>query len=78
MRHYKKKLWSFVIFHDKTPLMSYPYYFLTKSRCKVTAQIVCDLMHGNRICVYDNRHFEDLFEDLKPVPNIDHDVTSSK
>lgn len=75
MRHYEKKYWSFVILIDDRPLMYYPYKFVTKYRCKVTAQILCDILKGNRICVYDNRHFPDLFEDLKIAPNETNKVT---
>lgn len=64
-----RKLWSFVVFVDNNPLMYYPYFFRTKARCKATAQILCDILAGNRICVYDSRHYPALFEDLKPAPN---------
>lgn len=64
-----KKKWSFVLFVDKNPLMYYPYYFITRARCKATALLLSDIMHSNRICLYDSRHFPELFNDLMPVPN---------
>lgn len=63
------KKWSFVIFAGDRPLMYYPYYFITKCRCKATSQILCDILSGNRICLYDSHHYPELFKDLKPVPN---------
>lgn len=63
------KKWSFVIFCDDRPLMYYPYYFVTKARCMATSQILCDILHGNRICIYDSHHYKDLFDALKPAPN---------
>lgn len=70
MRHYEKKYWSFVIFSDSTPLMYYPYKFITKARCKATAYILSDILKGNSICVYDSRHYPELFNDLKLAPNV--------
>lgn len=64
-----KKAWSFVVFINDRPLMYYPYKFVTKARCKATAQILCDILQGNRICIYDNRHYPDLFTDLQYAPN---------
>lgn len=62
------KRWSFVVFRDNLPLLYYPYYFVTKARCKATAQIVCDFVYGNRICVYDSHHYREQFHDLLPLP----------
>lgn len=64
----KRKSWSFVVFSDKTALMYYPYKFCTKARCKATAQLLCDILHGNRICIYDDRHYPELFKDLPYAP----------
>lgn len=64
-----KKFWSFVVFNnDRVPLMYYPYKFATKARCKATARILCDVLHGSAICVYDSRHYPYLFSDLPLAP----------
>lgn len=65
MKLINRKKWSFVIFSDNNPLMYYPYYFNSKARTKATAQILCDILQGNRICLYDNHHYPDLFNNLK-------------
>lgn len=64
MKVIQRKKWSFVVFIGANPLMYYPYYFRSKARTKATAQILCDLLNGNRICLYDDHHYPDLFKDL--------------
>lgn len=63
------KDWSFVVFINDRPLMYYPYKFHTRARCKATANILCDILQGNRICIYDSHHYPDLFPELPYAPN---------
>lgn len=71
MKSKDKKYWSFVVFVQKRPLMYYPYKFNTKFLCKSTALILCDILHGDSIMIYDSRHYPQEFKDLPfaPVPN---------